>query len=136
MSLLAREKNKNPSNVNFIVGTEQNIPDRIYTVVITNFYLDMFPDSTLQHIIQKIKTHLRPGAQWLVTDFVLKKSWHKIMLWTMYRFFRFVTRIEARNLPHWEKHIEQAGLREVDAKVFFNGFIKSSRHEFATYSDV
>lgn len=132
MIQLARKKTKNPSNVNFIIGTEQNIPDRIYQIVITNFYLDLFSNNTLQLVVLKIKTHLQPNAQWLVTDFVGEKGWHKTMLWIMYRFFRTATGIEARSLPHWEKHIELAGLSEIDAKVFFNGFIKSSRYVFAT----
>lgn len=129
---LARKKTQNPSTVNFIVGTEQTIPNQKYTVVITNFYLDLFSDNTLQNLVQKIKTHLNPGAQWLVTDFVSKKGWHKIMLWIMYRFFRIATGIEAKSLPHWEEQVERAGLAKGDSKVFFSGFIKSSCYTFGT----
>jgi ubiquinone/menaquinone biosynthesis C-methylase UbiE len=128
MIQLAREKTQNPSTVNFIAGTEQNIPDRKYTVVITNFYLDLFSDTALQSVIQKIKTHLTPDAQWLATDFVSDKSWHKILLRIMYRFFRIATGIEARSLPQWEKHIVQAGLTENQSKFFFGRFIKSCRY--------
>ena len=42
MIQLARKQTKSASNVNFIIGTEQNIPGRTYTIVITNFYLDLF----------------------------------------------------------------------------------------------
>jgi|JI10StandDraft_1071094.scaffolds.fasta_scaffold190793_4 tRNA (cmo5U34)-methyltransferase len=128
MIQLARKQTKSASNVNFIIGTEQNIPGRTYTIVITNFYLDLFSDSTLPHVIQKIKPHLTPDAQWLATDFVSNKGWHKIMLWIMYRFFRSAAGIEARRLPYWEKLIEQAGLTESDSKVFYRGFIKTARY--------
>jgi SAM-dependent methyltransferase len=68
MIQLARKQTKSASNVNFIIGTEQNIPGRTYTIVITNFYLDLFSDSTLPHVIQKIKPHLTPAlAGWLPT---------------------------------------------------------------------
>lgn len=132
MIRLAREKTHNPSNVNFIAGTEQVIPNRKYTVIITNFYLDLFSDNTLQNIVQKIKTHLTPGARWLATDFVSKKGWHKIMLWMMYRFFRIAVGIEAKSLPRWEEQVERAGLAKGDSKVFFGGFIKSCRYTFDT----
>lgn len=125
MIQLAREKTKNPLIVNFIVGTELDIPNRAYSVVITNFYLDLFSDHTLQHVVRKIKTHLSFDGQWLVTDFVSNKNWHKTMLWMMYRFFRIVAGIEARTLPDWDRQLKQAGLAEVDLKIFFNGFIKS-----------
>jgi tRNA (cmo5U34)-methyltransferase len=126
MIQLARRKTKNPSTVNFIIGTEQDIPNQTYAVVITNFYLDLFSDNTLQRVIQKIKIHLSPGGQWLVTDFVAKKQWHKVMLWGMYRFFRIVASIEARSLPHWEHQFAQAGLTQRNTQDFFGHFIKSS----------
>lgn len=125
MIQLARDKTKNPQHVNFIVGTEQNIPDRTYTVVITNFYLDLFADNTLQHVIQKIKAHITADAQWLVTDFVSQKWWHNIMLWCMYRFFNLITHIEARTLPDWQSVLKKDGFIETESKKFYRGFIKS-----------
>jgi len=124
---LARKKNGNPLNVTFIVGTEQSIPSITYTVVITNFYLDLFSGNSLKTIIPLIKSHLADNGQWLVTDFVSKKSWHKMMLWMMYRFFRITTGIEAKTLPGWENQLRENGLKESEFKNFFGGFIKSIR---------
>lgn len=129
MIQLARKKTESLSNVNFIVGTEQNIPNRTYAVVITNFYLDLFSDSTLPHVIQKIKRHLTPGARWLVADFVEEKSWHRIMLWCMYLFFRTIARIEASQVPDWQSTLEKAGMHAINSKKFYCGFIKSSVYE-------
>lgn len=122
---LARKRIPNPATVNFIIGTEANIPNKIYTVVMTGFYLDMFRTDTLNTIIPKIQSHVQANGQWLVTDFVCKKAWHTLMLWVMYRFFRIVTGIEARELPDWEYHLTQNGLTETEEKYFFGGFIKS-----------
>ena len=132
MIQLAREKTQNPSIVNFIVGTEQNIPNRNYTVVITNFYLDLFAEQTLERVIQKIKTHLNPEARWLVTDFVSEKGWHKIMLWIMYRFFRIVAGIEARKLPNWQQYLIAVHGRKIMSKKFYAGFVMASVFEFKT----
>ena len=132
MILLARKKTQNASTVNFITGTEQHIPDRTYTVVITNFYLDLFSDHTLHGIVQKIKTHLSADAQWLATDFVNEKDWHKVMLGCMYAFFRMITHIEASRLPDWQSSLKKAGMYEVNSKKFYHGFIKSSVYGFVT----
>lgn len=132
MIQLARKKTHNAPNVNFIIGTEQHLPDRTYSVVITNFYLDLFPDDTLDHVIKKIKTHLRPGGQWLAADFVEEKGWHKVMVSCMYLFFKTIARIEASRLPDWQSTLKKAGMQEISSKKFYRGFIKSSVYKFVT----
>ena len=127
MIQMACDKTKNPKNVNFIIGTEHNIPQQSYTIVITHFYLDLFSNNTLPDVIREIKTHITQETQWLVTDFVSEKWWHKIMIWIMYRFFRILTGIEARTLPHWEYSLAHANLLPDKSKKFFGGFIKSVR---------
>ncbi len=123
---LARKKNPIALNVKFIEGTEQNIPEVSYPVVITNFYLDLFPDEILTNVIYRIKKSVRPSARWLVTDFVDEKSWHQLMLWIMYRFFRVTTGIEANRLPGWKVALEKSGVHEVESANYYGGFIRSS----------
>lgn len=129
---LSKDKIRNPANVNFITGTEKNIPDRTYTVVITNFYLDLFPDKTLNAVIDVIKSHLAANATWLIADFVSEKTWHKLFLGTMYAFFKIVAGIEAGSLPDWQSTLTHAGLTEIDSKKFYRGFIKSSVYQFTS----
>lgn len=123
---LAKGKTGNPSSVNFITGTEQNIPSHAYTVVITNFYLDLFSDKKLNEVIDIIKPRLADNVIWLATDFISEKTWHRIFLKVMYVFFKIVTRIEAGSLPDWQSALSHAGFREVKSKNFYGGFIKSS----------
>lgn len=128
---LAKKKTSGFSNVNFIIGTEETIPEKSYSVVVTNFYLDLFPDQKLSHVIQTINNHVTSGTRWLVTDFVEEKRWHKSMLWIMYRFFRITTNIEASQLPDWHQHLLNAGLHEADSKKFYKGFIKTAVYKKA-----
>lgn len=125
MIALAKQKKPSGSHVNFIVGTENNIPNTDYSVVITNFYLDLFTDKTLKRIIEKINHHLQPHARWFVTDFVNEKWWHGFMLWIMYRFFRITTGIEAKRLPDWQVLLEESKMLKVESTSFYSGFIKS-----------
>jgi len=54
--------------INFILGTENDIPDRLYDGVITNFYLDMFEKQTIEKVIEKIKGSIAVG---MLADFTL-----------------------------------------------------------------
>lgn len=123
---LARRKNHNPDNVNFIIGTERQIPGETYSVVITNFYLDLFNDQTLERVIHQLKPHLATNVTWLATDFVSEKVWHKVFLGMMYAFFKIVTGIQTHTLPHWQGALTKAGMQEHISKKFYRGFIKSS----------
>lgn len=126
MIRLARAKTANPSALNFIVGTEYDIPDRSYEIVITNFYLDLFNRDSLLRVIHQIRTHVKPHGRWLITEFVQEKSWHTFMLWIMYRFFRIATGIEAGKLPDWRSSLKKAGMQLMHSKEFYGGFIQSA----------
>lgn len=121
---------KSNERIRFIRGTQQDIPTGKYDIVITNFYLDLFTDLTLSHVVQKIKSSMSPEAQWIVTDFVKTKRKHRAMLWIMYRFFRVVAGIEANTLPAWPDILAKAGARMEDEKIFSNGFIKTALFRF------
>lgn len=123
---LAKKRSGNLSNVNFIIGTEDTIPAHTYSVVITNFYLDLFIDKTLDRVIAQIKPHLATNVTWLATDFISEKPWHKFFTKVMYAFFRVVTRIEANTLPDWQSALKNAGLQQITSQNFYRGFIKSS----------
>jgi tRNA (cmo5U34)-methyltransferase len=116
------------STVHFIHGTEDSIPEvATFNVVITAFFLDLFTPSSLVCVIEKIKKSLVPDAMWLATDFVNQANrWQGVMLRVMYFFFRFVCRIEAKQLPQWEKLLRHYGYKEIKSHYFFYSFIKTA----------
>jgi ubiquinone/menaquinone biosynthesis C-methylase UbiE len=125
--LRAAKKNScDNARVNFIQGTENDIPDRLYDGVITNFYLDLFDEQKVKGVIQQIRKSLTNSSLWVVTDFVNENSRHSMMLWLMYRFFRLIARIEAKELPDWQNEMIRADFILLDYKKFKNGFIKSN----------
>lgn len=130
--LFMAKKTTYPSlNVDFIHGSEKDIPPGVvFDVVITNFFLDLFPEDKLKAIVGTIQSGMKPGAFWLVSDFVNEKYWHRIFLWIMYRFFKLTTRIEASVLPEWGRLLENCVGVELQTKHFFGGFIKSSVYKF------
>ena len=111
--------------VHFIIGTENNIPDRTFDVVITNFYFDLFTTTKVDAVIKKIKTVIEPDAHWIVTDFVDKAWWQRIMLHVMYLFFSVTCGIESKKLPAWIESFDQNGFSVTESKTFYAGFIKT-----------
>ncbi len=128
----ARKRMKHSSYVNFIQGTEDDLPAHQYDGVITNFFLDMFDESGMNNVIEKVKRSLSEEAIWLVTDFVNERKAHAIKLWCMYRFFRIITKIEATHLSDWREQMVQAGFKLSENKKFDNGFIASHVYQRAS----
>lgn len=128
MMILTKAKVQTANAIQFIHGTERSIPaDRTFDAVITNFYLDLFSNTSLTNIIKLIKSSLASNGIWLVSDFVrTNKTWQRILLTTMYKFFRVVAGIEASALPDWTDKLREAGLQESESLTFFKGFIKSA----------
>jgi tRNA (cmo5U34)-methyltransferase len=114
--------------VTFIHGTEASIPSEMrFDAVVTNFFLDLFPDEKLSSICRMIASKLRPEGIWLVSDFINNgKRWQRVLLKIMYHFFAATCRIEARSLPAWQTKMHSAGMAEKDSKLFYGGFIKST----------
>jgi tRNA (cmo5U34)-methyltransferase len=116
------------SNIYFVHGTEDDIPSaQNFDVVITNFYLDLFANEKLPEVIDKILPRLKTDFRWLATDFIDEgKWWQRTMLKLMYSFFAITANIASRQLPDWCVIFENSGLHQIDSKLFYSGFIKTS----------
>ncbi len=126
MISLAKKKTGSVTNIHFIHGTEDNIPNQIFDLVITNFYLDLFAADTLQSVVNKIQKSLQPNSHWIITEFVDDgKWWQRVMLKMMYLFFKITCKIEANHLPVWDVALRYAGFKKEKETSFFYGFIKS-----------
>jgi tRNA (cmo5U34)-methyltransferase len=129
VSIASKKIRKNDRDrVSFIHGTEDSIPDKaFFDVIITSFFLDLYSDEGVLNICKRFYHKLNKDGLWFVSDFVDGgKRWHRVMLWTMYRFFVLTCTIEGSKLPSWQKALESTGLAEMEFKFFYGGFIKSA----------
>lgn len=116
--------------VNFIHGTEQDVPELIFDCVITNFFLDLFPEQKLQTVVGRIVTTMHTESQWIVTDFVNDSPWHGAMLQVMYWFFNITAKVEATRLPDWREILQkQVSVRQIDASIFYGRFIQTKIYQ-------
>jgi hypothetical protein len=124
---LTRKAITNDPRVTFRLGTHDSIPEgQQFNVVILFCFLDLFSDEQLYEIIRKVELSIKPHALWLVTDFVETRWWHSLLLFIMYRFFRWTTGLKTQNLPVWHDQLLRARLVMVDEIFFGYGFIKSA----------
>lgn len=124
----ARCRSLSGQRIFFIHGTEKNLQryEIRFDAVITNFYFDLFTSNSLIVALGQIKKCLYPGSKLLVSEFIESRWWQRVLLFLMYRFFKWACDIEATNLPDWQHQLEKRGFAERDTTTFYRGFIKSS----------
>lgn len=126
-AMLNRARRQATTNIEFIHGTEENIPVTArFDLIITPFYLDLFADDKLTDVVNRIKKAMMPGAYWLATDFVHSSTWWGSLLErVMYSFFRIICHIESTRLPAWEDIMRNSEFDMIDSASFYRGFIKA-----------
>jgi tRNA (cmo5U34)-methyltransferase len=127
MLKLAQEQTGGDCRISFRLGNEDSIVERNeFDVIILFCFLDIFSETELRKVIEKIKASAKLNALWLVTDFVESKKWHSILVLIMYRFFRLVTGLKNQRLPDWSRVLLQTNLGQVEYRLFFGDLIKSA----------
>jgi ubiquinone/menaquinone biosynthesis C-methylase UbiE len=112
---LSREK-QSPTRVEFIQADilGWSPPASSFDLIVTNFFLDCFREEQLARIVSRIAAAAVPDASWLLADFQipsegLKRIRGRLILWTMYAFFRAVTRLPAKRLISPDVFLKEAG---------------------------
>jgi tRNA (cmo5U34)-methyltransferase len=126
MIALAKKRVKD-SNVTYINASWNELPDAIRCdVIITNFFLDLFPEEECADLIDRISQRMCENWMWLVTDFVYPTCWFdKLLLWIMYKFFNLVSNVQIETLPNWIACFNSK-FSESQYQTFRNKFIRSS----------
>jgi ubiquinone/menaquinone biosynthesis C-methylase UbiE len=130
MLLRAKENvpRQHAARIQYIYGTETSLPqDQTFDVIVTNFFLDLFPEEQLTLVCYGLSQRLHKSGLWLASDFIDAGNWwQKFMLWIMYRFFVTTCGISANRLPDWEKVLGTIGVVHVNEALFYRGFVKSA----------
>lgn len=141
-SMLARAKHRLGSSapqINFqqadILTAE--LPVQHYDAVVTCFFLDCFTHEQVSGIITKISQSLRPNALWLWSDFALPprglpRMRAQIWLTTLYAFFRWQTKLSARELSATESLIQQRGFHKIAETTYQWGLIRNAVYRITT----
>ena len=100
MLKLSQKRNYKENKVQFVhQSIETFIPSHTYDVILTPFLFDNFTEENASLIFDKLHNTLKVEGLWLFADFVNNSGlWQKLLLKTMYTFFRLFSNIEASSL--------------------------------------
>ena len=113
--------------VNFVCGTEDDLPDKKYDLICTNYFLDCFNDVELSSVLIKIKERLIGEGLLLCTDFYLneKSSFQeKGLVKFLYLFFRTTCGLKVQQLPDFDDKLKI--MKTENEKFFFFGLLRAA----------
>ncbi len=101
-----------------------------YDLVATHFFLDCFKQDELESLIVKTSAAATETATWVVSDFCLPdRGWRrvraKLVLASMYAFFRVVAGLSAKSLTPPDPFLCGAGFRLAGRHHFNHGLVQS-----------
>ncbi|MBS7566143.1 class I SAM-dependent methyltransferase [Mucilaginibacter sp. Bleaf8] len=130
MMLLSRKRNIGGNRVSFVTDDIGNVKNAIsYDVIITAFLFDNFTDEALRKTFGQLHNQLQPNGLWLNTDFELTGPfWQRLMLKTMYRFFKLLQAVEVNKLPQTDAVFKQYQYSLTAQQHFYGKFISAKAY--------
>lgn len=126
MIALSKKRQLHQNTVEFIhLPIESFVPVHDYDVILTPFLFDNFAPERAQPVFQQLHQLLVKDGVWLFTDFEKSRWWHKLLLKTMYTFFRLVAAVEAKSLYDMSACFREAQYQVVHRASYYVGFIQS-----------
>jgi ubiquinone/menaquinone biosynthesis C-methylase UbiE len=109
---------------------EAAFPAARYDLVVTHFLLDCFEERQLREVVEKLSAAAMSNAIWLVADFQkpvrgLRRAFGRLLIATMYLFFRSVAGLEARRLVDYAPFLAAHGFILEKESGAPNGMIRS-----------
>lgn len=122
---LARYAPEKAAQVAFRLGSERNLrPEEQFDAISTFFVLDCFTLTEFPAAMARLQAARRPGAPWLVADFLPPRNWwQRGLLRAMYLFFKAAVGLRARQLPPWPSALAKLGNTTIYESEFYFGFI-------------
>jgi ubiquinone/menaquinone biosynthesis C-methylase UbiE len=122
--------------VNFIHADvlEWTPPSGHFDLLVTNFFLDCFRPDQLAALVPRLAQSAKPDARWLLADFCeppagLVKWRARLILRSMYVFFRLATRLPATRLTTPDSFLRQGGFALRQRRTFEWGLLHSDLWE-------
>ena len=122
-----------PLHVTFRLGTEVDLrPGEFFTVIITPFVLDLYPEPVLLPMLHRLQQPLKTDGLWLFVDFYVDRTraggppgWQRRLTQAMYLFFGWLCRLETRTLPDFDRWFRSMPLQLIHNQNFYQGFIRA-----------
>jgi SAM-dependent methyltransferase len=98
-----------------------------YDLVVTHFFLDCFTRSELDLLVRRLRSHLAPGALWVLSDFRIPHGplrWPaRALIRSLYCAFRILTGLRTDRLPDYTATLTSAGFVRTARQLSFGGIL-------------
>ncbi|WP_295767637.1 class I SAM-dependent methyltransferase [uncultured Mucilaginibacter sp.] len=127
MMALSRKRNTGKNIVEYYTEDISQISfNQKFEVIITAFVFDNFTDENVAKLLPQVSRWCKPHCIWLDTDFQLTGArWQKLMLYSMYTFFRTIGAVNVNQLPDVQNVFDVCNYQLTDEKEFYGRFIYS-----------
>ncbi len=122
----------NPARVEFVCTDifDWHPGTQGFDLISSNFFLDCFRADQLDVLIPQLSSLAATDARWLITDFSspahgLARLRAQVILWSMYRFFRIMTRLPATRLADYTGPLQQQGFKLKARETFDWGLLRA-----------
>ncbi|MCF0050100.1 class I SAM-dependent methyltransferase [Dyadobacter sp. LJ53] len=127
---VASKRSVGGNNVQFVnAAIESFKTNERFDVIITSFLFDNFRQDKAEAVFYALDNLLNPAGMWLFTDFNVEQNpnriWQKLLLKSMYLFFKILSNVEANELPEMEMLLSNAGYKTISKRLFYRNFVKS-----------
>ncbi|WP_186753680.1 class I SAM-dependent methyltransferase [Echinicola salinicaeni] len=95
----------------------KKIPKHQFQIVITQYLLDLLPESDLKILFDEVSKRCNRKTKWIFTDFLDHPN-RKVLQYIMIGFFRLVTKNPRKDLPNYSKYFKKYGW-EIKNKISF-----------------
>jgi ubiquinone/menaquinone biosynthesis C-methylase UbiE len=105
-------------------------PSGSYDLVVSHFFLDCFFTPQLEQLFDRILPHLRPGAQWVISEFAIPRNSFTAylaggLIGLLYRVFGLLTGLSVRALPDYAAALLRRGFVPSQDRHYLAGLLCS-----------
>ncbi len=105
-------------------------PSGSYDLIVSHFFLDCFFPHQLEQLFDHVLPHIRPGAQWLISEFAIPRNAFAAylargLIGLMYRAFGALTGLAVRALPDYAAALDRRGFVPGQERRYLAGLLCS-----------
>jgi ubiquinone/menaquinone biosynthesis C-methylase UbiE len=114
-------------------------PRGSYDLVVTHFFLDCFFPHQLEQLFDRVLPHLRPGAQWVISEFAIPRNAFAAyfaggLISLLYRAFGLLTGLPVRTLPDYAPSLLRRGFVASNDRRYLAGLLCSQLWSLPNHS--
>jgi len=114
-------------------------PSGSYDLIVSHFFLDCFFPYQLEQLFDRVLPHLRPGAQWVISEFAIPRNpvaayFAGGLIALLYRAFGLITGLPVRALPDYAALLLPRGFVLTHDRRYLAGLLCSQLWSLPTHS--